>query len=230
MKNGHALHVYFGESKGKTTAAMGLALRTVGRGGNAVIAQFLKGGDTGERYALARLPQVFLLPVPDRVKFTFALSPAELEVEQARSRSLLEQAVRTARERGCTLVVLDEVCDAVDTGLLPLEDLLSALEALPCEIVLTGHSLLPRLEDRADYITRFQKLRHPFDAGKQARPARQGPAPARVPGRAVHRWPGRRVGTVPSPKTLTCLRRSGSGRWSTAAWISCCRCGSGCAA
>lgn len=164
------IHLYWGDGKGKTTAAMGLALRTAGRGGTVVIAQFLKGSDTGERYALARLPQVILLPVPDRVKFTFALSPAEREAEQARSRSLLEQAVQTARERGCALVVLDEVCDAVDTGLLPLEGLLSALDALPCEAVLTGHSLHPRLADRADYITGFQKIRHPFDAGKQGRP------------------------------------------------------------
>ena len=69
------IHLYWGDGKGKTTAAMGLALRTAGRGGSAVIAQFLKGGDTGERYALARLPQVILLPVPDWVPFTFALSP-----------------------------------------------------------------------------------------------------------------------------------------------------------
>ena len=164
------IHLYWGDGKGKTTAAMGLALRTAGRGGSAVIAQFLKGGDTGERYALARLPQVILLPVPDWVPFTFALSPEGREAEQARSLALLEQAVRTAREQDCALVVLDEVCDAVDTGLLPLEALLSALDTLSCETVLTGHTLSPQLERRADYLTRYQKIRHPFDQGKQARP------------------------------------------------------------
>lgn len=164
------IHLYWGDGKGKTTAAMGLVLRTVGHGGTAVIAQFLKGGNTGERYALARLPQVFLLPVPDRVKFTVSLSPAEREAEQTRSLSLLEQAAQAAREHGCALLVLDEVCDAVETGLLPLENLLQILDTPPCEIVLTGHTLLPPLEQRADYITRFQKIRHPYDTGKQARP------------------------------------------------------------
>lgn len=164
------IHLYWGDGKGKTTAAMGLALRTAGRGGRVLIAQFLKGGDTGERYALAQLPQVILLPVPDRVKFTFSLSPEERKAEQARTLVLLEQAVRTAREPGFALLVLDEVCDAVDTGLLPLDVLLSALDTPPCEVVLTGHSLLPQLEQRADYITRFQKIRHPYDTGKQARP------------------------------------------------------------
>ena len=50
------IHLYCGDGKGKTTAAMGLALRTAGRDGTVVIAQFLKGGDSGERYALARVP------------------------------------------------------------------------------------------------------------------------------------------------------------------------------
>lgn len=164
------IHLYWGDGKGKTTAAMGLVLRTVGRGGTAAVAQFLKGGDTGERYALAQLPQVLLLPVPDRVKFTVSLSPAEWEAEQARSLALLEQAAQAARERRCALLVLDEVCDAVEAGLLPLEALSQTLETLSCEIVLTGHVPLPQLEERADYITRFQKIRHPYDAGKQARP------------------------------------------------------------
>lgn len=164
------IHLYCGDGKGKTTAAMGLALRVAGRAGAVVIAQFLKGGDTGERYALARLPRVTLLPVPDRVKFTFALSPEEGEAEQARSLALLEQAVRTARERNCALLVLDEACDAVNTGLLPLDALLSALDALSCEVVLTGRDPRPQLEQRADYVTRFQKIRHPFDSGQPARP------------------------------------------------------------
>ena len=107
------IHLYCGDGKGKTTAAMGLALRTAGRNGAVVIAQFLKGGDSGERYALARVPQVTLLPV---------------------------QAV------------------------------LSALDTLSCEIVLTGRDPHPELARRADYITCCQKIRHPFDDGQPARP------------------------------------------------------------
>ena len=71
------LHLYYGDGKGKTTAAMGLALRMAGRGRPVVIAQFLKGADSGERPALARLPQVTLLPVPERVKFLFAMTEEE---------------------------------------------------------------------------------------------------------------------------------------------------------
>lgn len=78
------VHLYCGEGKGKTTAAMGLALRMAGRGKRVVVAQFLKGADSGERYALAMLPQVTLLPLPERVKFSFQLTPEEREAEQVR--------------------------------------------------------------------------------------------------------------------------------------------------
>ena len=86
------VHLYCGEGKGKTTAAMGLALRMAGRGKRVVVAQFLKGADSGERYALAMLPQVTLLPLPERVKFSFQLTPEEREAEQALYLALAEQA------------------------------------------------------------------------------------------------------------------------------------------
>ena len=164
------IHIYYGDGKGKTTAAMGLALRMAGRDRGVVIAQFLKGGNSGERLALARLPQVTLLPLPERVKFTFQLSPAEREAEARRSLALLEEAVRLASSPDCGLLVLDEVCDGVNTGLLPPEALLSALDSLSCEAVLTGRDPHPELLARADYLTCFGKVRHPFDQGAAARP------------------------------------------------------------
>lgn len=99
------LHLYCGNGKGKTTAAMGLALRAAGRGKRVVIAQFLKGADSGERLALARLPQVTLLPVPDAVKFSFRMSEDERRSEAQRYQDLLKLISRTAR--GCFLLVLD---------------------------------------------------------------------------------------------------------------------------
>ena len=69
------VHLYCGEGKGKTTAAMGLALRMAGRDREVVVAQFLKGSDSGERLALAQVPGVRLLEVPEKVKFSFRLTP-----------------------------------------------------------------------------------------------------------------------------------------------------------
>ena len=163
------IHLYCGDGKGKTTAAMGLALRMAGRGRGVVIAQFLKGEDSGERYALARLPQVRLLPVPERVKFSFQLSQAEREAEAGRSLDLLDQAEAAAREPACGLLVLDEVCAAVNTGLLPLERVLACLDRVSCEVVLTGRDPAAELLARADYVTEMRKLRHPYDQGISAR-------------------------------------------------------------
>lgn len=163
------IHLYYGDGKGKTTAAMGLALRMSGRGQQVVVAQFLKSADSGERFALSLLPGVVLMEVPERVKFTFQLTAEERLAEVERARRLLSDSLHRAQEDGCGLLVLDEVCDAVDTGLLPLDVLLSALDRCPIEVVLTGHRPHPLLLERADYLTHFQKQRHPYDQGCPAR-------------------------------------------------------------
>lgn len=161
------IHLYCGNGKGKTTAAMGLTLRAAGRGERVVIAQFLKGADSGERYALAKLPQVELLPLPEQVKFTFQMDEQERLEASRRCRALLEQARERAKD--CFLLVLDEACAAVNSGLLPLEELLDCLDNLTCEIVLTGRDPAPQLLERADYITQMEPLRHPYQRGITAR-------------------------------------------------------------
>lgn len=162
------IHIYWGDGKGKTTAAMGLALRMAGRGRPVAIAQFMKGQDSGERTALAQLPNVTLLDIPKEVKFSFALTQEEFQAEADRSLRLLEEAAALARRPGWGLLVLDEVCTAVETGLLPLQAVLDCLD-IPTEVVLTGHNPHPALLDRADYITRMEKVRHPYDQGISAR-------------------------------------------------------------
>ena len=78
------IHLYCGNGKGKTTAAMGLALRMAGRGRRVLIVQFLKSEDSGERKLLATLPGVTLLPLPEKLNFLWAMTEAEKAAEQAR--------------------------------------------------------------------------------------------------------------------------------------------------
>lgn len=164
------VHLYCGDGKGKTSAAMGLALRMAGRGKRVVIAQFLKGADSGERYALAQLPQVTLLPLPDAIKFSFRLTPEERAAEQARYQDMIAQILSLANQPDLGLLVLDEACAAVNTGLVPLTSILDCLDAAgEAEVVLTGRDPAPELEERADYITVLSKKRHPFDLGVPAR-------------------------------------------------------------
>lgn len=164
------IHLYCGEGKGKTTAAMGLALRMAGRGRGVVIAQFLKGEDSGERRILEQLPQVALLPLPERVKFSFALTPAEREGEKARCLELIARAGELGAAEDCGLLVLDEVCAAISSGLLPVEAALDCLDRAAGEVVITGRNPHPALLERADYVTEMHKIRHPYDLGVTARP------------------------------------------------------------
>jgi len=161
------LHIYHGDGKGKTTAAMGLALRMAGRGERVVIAQFLKSEDSGERLALAQLPGVELLPLPDCLPFTFQLTERQREEERERYAGMLARLEELAPQ--ADLLVLDEVCDAIDVGLVALDDVLSLLDGHSGETVLTGRQGQEELLSRADYVTRMRKEKHPFDRGEVAR-------------------------------------------------------------
>lgn len=164
------IHLYCGDGKGKTTCAFGLALRALGRGMHVAVAQFLKGSDSGEREALAQFPGARLLPVPEELKFVFQMDETERQTAAAQCLALLEEAERAA-EGGGEMVVLDECCAAISTGLLPLERVTEFLDRWGCkaELVLTGRDPAPELLERADYVTEMKKQKHPFDRGIPAR-------------------------------------------------------------
>lgn len=167
------IHLYCGDGKGKTTAAMGLALRMAGRKQNVLIVQFLKGSDSGERFALEGLEHVTLLPLPDKLKFTWEMSQAEKEAEAARCTYLLRKACDLLSARHFGLLVLDEACGAMGQGLLPLDEVLNCLtlcRSLDTEAVLTGRAPAPELVAVCDYVTEMRKEKHPFDRGASARP------------------------------------------------------------
>ena len=163
------LHIYCGDGKGKTTCAMGLAIRAAGHGRKVVVAQFLKGGNSGERVVLEGLSNVNCLPVPETMKFTFAMN----EQEKAESRAQMTASFALAAEasRESDLLVLDELCAAITTGMVPLDQVLAFLDSRPenLEVVITGRDPAPALLERADYVTEMRKIKHPFDQGVSAR-------------------------------------------------------------
>ncbi len=164
------VHIYCGDGKGKTTCGMGLALRSAGRGNRVVIAQFLKDGNTGERIAWEKHPNVTLLPVPEKLKFVFAMTEEEKAETRAFMTGLFDRAAGMVRSGECDLLLLDEMCSAVTTGMVPLEKVTAFLDEKPeAEIILTGRDPEPALQERADYITEMRKIKHPFDQGTPAR-------------------------------------------------------------
>lgn len=164
------IHLYCGDGKGKTTCAMGLALRAAGRGLPVTIAQFLKSEDSGERIPLSRLPGVTLLPLPAQTKFTFLMSSGEKAQAAADSTTRLKEAFRLANQAG-GLLILDEICAAINAEMVELETVVCLLDhrSADLEVVLTGRDPAQPLQERADYITEFVKHRHPYDKGITAR-------------------------------------------------------------
>ena len=161
------IHLYCGDGKGKTTAAIGLAMRSAGRGNRVVVAQFLKNADSGERAALSLLPSILLLDAPEIMKFVFQMTPEEKNAERERQTAIFDAAVTLSSRERAGLLVLDEMCSAVSTGMVSLERVTEFLDHLPAglEVVLTGRDPAPELERRADYITEMRKCKHPYDRG-----------------------------------------------------------------
>lgn len=163
------MHIYYGDGKGKTTAALGLALRWVGRGGKVVIAQFLKGADSGERVAWKELPNVTLLPVPEKLPFLWDMTVEERKNAAEEAKNMLQRSCEQTTAK--TLLVLDELCGAVEGGLLSEQRVTEQLQQLPqgAEVVVTGRNPPKTWLERADYATEMCARKHPYAEGVQAR-------------------------------------------------------------
>lgn len=159
------LHLYWGDGKGKTTAAMGLALRALGHGRRVVIVQFLKDGTSGEIAPLrAAGAAVYACP---NAKFTWLMD----EADKAAAREASARALGQALAEPFDLLVLDEACAALKSGILD-EALLRRAVAFAKngrEVVLTGRDPAPWLQDAADYSTEMRAHRHPYADGVAAR-------------------------------------------------------------
>lgn len=163
------IHVYCGDGKGKTTAALGLILRHVGTGGRAVLAQFLKSAPTGELAALERLG----VPVY-RNDLPHGFFPNMSEETKAKVRALhdhtLAEVTRLAKANECSLVVLDELNAALALELIDREAVLALLgDHGKAELVITGRDPCAEVLEQADYVTEMKLVKHPYEQGLKAR-------------------------------------------------------------
>jgi cob(I)alamin adenosyltransferase len=164
------VEIYTGEGKGKTTAALGTAIRALGHGLRVYIAFFLKGDyPYGERNILSHLPNV-----------TFAsfgtlnfIDPEHITEEERREAALALEAARQAIMSGeYELVIMDEINLAVHWKLISLEEVVKLIRDKPekVELILTGRYADEKLIRLADLVTECLSIKHPYDAGIQARP------------------------------------------------------------
>ncbi len=163
------VEIYTGNGKGKTSAALGGALRALGQGLRVHIIYFMKGDyPYGERNVLARLPNISFQPF-GHLHFINPQNVKEEEREQAR------QALQAAREAIASgnfdLVVLDEVNLAASWKLIEVEDIIGLIKEKPedVELILTGRHADARLIEMADLVTEMVEIKHPFRKGIEAR-------------------------------------------------------------
>ena len=166
------IQIYTGGGKGKTTAALGLALRAVGRGLIVYCVQFLKSAPSGEVAAAERLaPQLRVFRFSSARDFFWRLDAEEKEEERGQSRAALSFARAALQGRECDILILDEVLGALDNGLFSLEEILALLNDKPegVEIILTGRAAPPELLEKADLVTEMKEIRHYYRRGVPAR-------------------------------------------------------------
>lgn len=170
MKKG-LIHVYYGYGKGKTTAALGLALRAAGSGMKVVIVQFLKDSNTSELSALRLIPNVTVLRGTAAKVFVRDMTPEQLERTRAIQNKNFKKALSIVDAGQCGLLILDEALDAYQQELLDREAFLEFVRHKPetLELVITGHKPEAPIIDCADYVTEMVKIKHPYDRGVSGR-------------------------------------------------------------
>ena len=166
MKRTGLLHLYYGDGKGKTTAAMGLALRAMGSGKRVVILQFLKGGKSGEVPLLEQLGAKVYRGKAGQ-KFVFQMNEAEKEA----TRQLQNANLTAAMAAPADLLILDEAGSAWELDMVDKALLQKAVLERPAEqeCVLTAHAAPQWMLDAADYSTEMKCCRHPYQKGIAAR-------------------------------------------------------------
>ena len=163
------IHLYYGDGKGKTTAAVGLAVRAAGSGMRVLFVQFFKDGSSSEVGALSNLSQVTVLIPPIHHGRYKRMGDEQKKETGDCYREILQEITEKAAQYD--LIVLDEAVSAYRYGLLPRDVTLALLDAegQKREIVLTGRDPGPELLEIADYATEMRKEKHPYDRGIFAR-------------------------------------------------------------
>ena len=166
------IQVYTGNGKGKTTAALGLALRAVGHGLKVLVIQFMKGNiDYGELESSKKLSPLLTIVQSGRETFVSRTNPDPMDIRLAHDGFNL--AKRVIADEAYDIIILDEIIVAIDYGLIPLSDLLSLLDAKPdgVELILTGRNARPEILEKADLVTEMVEQKHYYANGV---PAREG--------------------------------------------------------
>jgi cob(I)alamin adenosyltransferase len=166
--DGGTVQLYTGNGKGKTTAAVGQAVRAVGHGMRVVMIQFMKGRLYGELAAADRIEELTIEQY-GRDEFVDSDNPEPVDLELARRG--WERAEELVTDDGIDMLILDEINIAVSFGLVPLESVTALVRNKPAglELILTGRYAADELIELADTVTEMREVRHHYNRGVKAR-------------------------------------------------------------
>jgi cob(I)alamin adenosyltransferase len=163
------VQVYTGDGKGKTTAALGLALRACGHGLSVYMIQFMKGDiEYGELKAAQWIPNLTIIQF-GRPDFVDKENPEKVDIEFANK--ALEHANDIISSGNHDIVILDELNVAIDFKLVGVKEVLTLIDSKPkhIELVITGRNAPKEILNRADLVTNMENIKHPYDNGVSAR-------------------------------------------------------------
>ncbi|MDE5767815.1 MAG: cob(I)yrinic acid a,c-diamide adenosyltransferase [Oscillospiraceae bacterium] len=165
------IQIYCGDGKGKTTAALGLAVRAAGSGMHVRFVQFLKGGHTSELNILSGIPEISVMRCQKNYGFTFRMNDLEkTEITNDHNR-MLREILSQIYAGSIQMLILDEFFSAYHSHLLDKELANRLVFTCPdqIELVLTGRNPEQKFMDIADYISEIKAVKHPYQKGISAR-------------------------------------------------------------
>ncbi|MBE7026076.1 MAG: cob(I)yrinic acid a,c-diamide adenosyltransferase [Ruminococcaceae bacterium] len=164
------IQAYFGNGKGKTTAAIGAVIRCVGCGQKALYVGFLKNNDSAEFKVLDTLENIDMLFSNEKYNLYDNEKP-ELtpKIIKAYTKLLFDETARIIT--GYQMIVLDEILDAIQFGYVDEDEFIKVVNEWKnrVEIILTGHALTEKIKDISDYISEIKNTKHPYADGVLAR-------------------------------------------------------------
>lgn len=147
------IHYYYGFGRGKTSSAVGAGMRAYGAGMSVLFVQFFKDDKSSERSVLP----FEIYPCPESLPFNVG----------EEYKAFVDKAVEYIKTVNCDVIILDEFADLIPRFLSA--DEMKSIFSFDKEYIITGHNYLNELGDIADYVTRFEKIKHPYDSGVPAR-------------------------------------------------------------
>jgi len=173
MSDKGLIHIYCGDGKGKTTAALGLVVRALGNNYKVVIVQFFKSWNTGEISTLQKLDNISFIRCNVPAVFSWELKDEQIAPLIEEHNSVFLQVISQCKcnDNGKILIVFDELIGTYNENFIDNEMVLNFLKNKPAniEVVLTGRNPRQELLDIADYVSEIKKVKHPFDKGIKAR-------------------------------------------------------------